>query len=277
MFLRIRRFGLLTALALAVGAGAGSVAAATPVDVPAIAAASSVQYALTDIAGEFRRETGHEVRLAFGSSGNFRRQIADGAPFELFLSADEGYADALVREKRTQGNGAVYAVGRLVLFVPRGSPLRPDPTLGDLGAALGDGRLRKLAIANPAVAPYGRAAQQVLERAGLWKRVEPHLVLGENISQATQFAASGAAQAGIVAYSLMREPGMDARGSYVLLPADAHASLEQKMVLLKNAGSTARAFAAFVVSPKGRAIFARYGFETPPLDAARKAPSPPPA
>jgi molybdate transport system substrate-binding protein len=277
MFLCIRRLGFLPALALALGAGTGSAVAATPVDVPAIAAASSAQYALTDIASEFRRETGHEVRLAFGSSGNFRRQIADGAPFELFLSADEGYADALVREKRTQGSGAVYAVGRLVLFVPRGSPLRPDPTLGDLNAALGDGRLRKLAIANPAVAPYGRAAQQVLERAGLWKRVEPHLVLGENISQATQFAASGAAQAGIVAYSLMREPGMDARGSYVLLPADAHASLEQKMVLLKSAGPTARAFAAFVVSPKGRAIFARYGFETPPLDAARKAPSPPPA
>jgi molybdate transport system substrate-binding protein len=277
MFRRIRRFVLLPALALAVGGGAGALAAATTVDVPAIAAAASVQYALTDIANEFRRETGHEVRLAFGSSGNFRRQIADGAPFELFLSADEGYADALVSENRTQGEGMVYAVGRLVLFVPRGSPLRADPTLADLGTALSDGRLRKLAIANPALAPYGRAAQQVLERAGLWKRVESHLVLGENISQATQFAASGAAQAGIVAYSLMREPGMEARGSFVLLPADAHAPLAQKMVLLKNAGPTARAFTAFVVSPKGRAIFARYGFETPPLDAAGKPPSTPPA
>jgi molybdate transport system substrate-binding protein len=280
MFGRIRRFVLPTAMAaaaLALAAGARFAGGADPPDVPAIAAASSVQYALTDMANEFRRETGHEVRLAFGASGHFRRQIADGAPFQLFLSADEGYADALVREKRTQGDGTVYAVGRLVLFVPRGSPLLADPTLADLRAALGDGRLRKLAIANPALAPYGRAAQQVLERAGLWKRVEPHLVLGENISQAAQFAASGAAQAGIVAYSLMREPGMEARGAYVLLAADAHAPLAQKMVLLKNAGPTARAFAAFVVSPKGRAILGRYGFGTPPLDAARKASSAPPA
>ncbi|HEX6795047.1 MAG TPA: molybdate ABC transporter substrate-binding protein [Casimicrobiaceae bacterium] len=232
-------------------------------DVPTIAAASSVQYALTDIAAEFRRETGHAVRLAFGSSGNFRRQIADGAPFELFLSADEGYADALVREGRTLDPGVIYAVGRLVLFVPNGSPIKLDPTLADLGAALSDGRLHKLAIANPALAPYGRAAQQALARAGLWQRAEPHLVQGENISQAGQFAASGAAQAGIIAYSLTREPGIAERGRFALLPASDHAPLAQKMVLLKGAGATARAFEAFVQSPKARAIFAHHGFEAP--------------
>jgi molybdate transport system substrate-binding protein len=232
-------------------------------DVPTIAAASSVQYALTDIAAEFRRETGDDVRLAFGASGNLRRQIADGAPFELFLSADEGYADALVREGRTLDAGVVYAVGRLVLFVPNGSPIKLDATLADLRAAFADGRLRKLAIANPALAPYGRAAQQALERAGLWQRAEPHLVLGENISQAAQFAASGAAQAGIIAYSLTREPGIAERGRFVLLPASDHAPLAQRMVLLKGASATARAFEAFVQSAKARAIFARYGFEAP--------------
>ena len=237
-------------------------------DVPTIAAASSVQYALTDIAAEFRRETGHDVRLAFGASGNLRRQIADGAPFQMFLSADEGYADALVREKRTLDAGVVYAVGRLVLFVPNGSPIKLDATLADLGTALGDGRLRKLAIANPALAPYGRAAQQALERAGLWKRAQVHLVQGENISQAAQFAASGAAQAGIIAYSLTREPGIAERGRFVLLPASDHAPLAQKMVLLKGAGATARAFEAFVQSRKARAIFAQYGFETPGADSA---------
>lgn len=263
--------------ALAVALALGSAGGACAADAPAVAAASSVQYALTDIAREFRRETGNEVRLAFGSSGNFRRQIEDGAPFELFLSADEAYADALVRERRTLDAGVVYALGRLALFVPQGSPLAADPTLTDLRAALDDGRLRKFAIANPAVAPYGRAAQQVLEQAGLWKRIEPHLVLGENISQATQFAASGAAQAGIVAYSLMREPGMEARGAYAPIPASLHAPLAQKMVLMKNASATARAFAAFVQSPAARAIFARYGFEVPSLDARRKAPFPAPA
>jgi len=206
---------------------------------------------------------GRGVRLAFGASGNLRRQIADGAPFELFLSADEGYADALVREKRTLDAGVVYAVGRLVLFVPNGSPIKLDATLADLGAALRDGRLRKLAIANPALAPYGRAAQQALERADLWQRAEAHLVQGENISQAAQFAASGAAQAGIIAYSLTREPGIAERGRFVLLPACDHAPLAQKMVLLKGASATARAFEAFVQSAKARAIFARYGFEAP--------------
>jgi len=251
----------LTAFAIMIGVLAPTGAQAA--DVPTIAAASSVQYALTDLSAEFRRETGHEVRLAFGASGNLRRQIADGAPFELFLSADEGYADALVRDKRTLDAGTVYAVGRLALFVPNGSPIKLDATLADLGAALDDGRLRKLAIANPELAPYGRAAQQALERAGLWKRAEAHLVLGENISQAAQFAASGAAQAGIIAYSLTREPGIAERGRFVLLPACDHAPLAQKMVLLKGASATAGAFAAFVQSPKARAIFARYGFEAP--------------
>jgi molybdate transport system substrate-binding protein len=271
MFRRIRRriadrlcalvaIAIMVAVLMPTGAGAA--------DVPTIAAASSVQYALTDIAAEFRRETGRDVRLAFGASGNLRRQIADGAPFELFLSADEGYADALVRDKRTLDAGVVYAVGRLVLFVPNGSPIKLDATLADLGAALGDGRLRKLAIANPALAPYGRAAQQALERAGLWQRAKAHLVQGENISQAAQFAASGAAQAGIIAFSLTREPGIAKRGRFVLLPASDHAPLAQKMVLLKGANATARAFEAFVQSPKARAVFAHYGFEAPAAGSA---------
>jgi molybdate transport system substrate-binding protein len=270
MFRRIRRLvarGTRELAALAVVIGAFGAGGAQATDVPTIAAASSVQYALTDIAKQFRRDTGHDVRLAFGASGNLRRQIADGAPFELFLSADEGYVDALVREQRTLDAGVVYAVGRLALFVPSGSPIRADSTLADLPAALDDGRLRKFAIANPALAPYGRAAQQALEHAGLWKRLEPHLVLGENVSQAAQFAASGAAQAGIIAYSLTREPGIAARGQFALLPASDHAPLAQKMVLLKGAGATARAFAAFVQSAAARAIFARYGFEAPRTSA----------
>jgi molybdate transport system substrate-binding protein len=258
MYARIRRLATVAFLVAGALIPAGAARAA---DVPNIAAASSLQFALTDIAAEFKRASGHEVRLAFGSSGNFRRQIADGAPFEVFLSADAGYADALVREQRTIGPGIVYAVGRLALFVPTGSPIEADAGLRDVAAALRDGRLRKFAIANPALAPYGRAAQQVLEHAGLWARIEPHLVLGENISQAAQFAASGAAQAGIVAWSLIREPGIAARGHAVLLPATDHAPLEQQMVILKAAGATAREFAAFVLTPKAQAIFARYGLE----------------
>jgi molybdate transport system substrate-binding protein len=258
---RIRRF--LLALAL----GIGALHVGQPVfgaDVPNIAVASNLQFALPEIVAAFRRAGGAEVRLAFGSSGNFRRQIADGAPFELFLSADAAFVEDLAREQRTLDEGVVYATGRLALFVPNGSPITPDPALAGVAAALRDGRLRKFAIANPELAPYGRAARQALTHAGLWQAIEPRLVLGENITQAAQFAASGAAQGGIVAYSLVRSPTMADRGAYALLPASMHEPLSQKMVLLKGAGATARALYAFLQQAEARAILERYGFEPPP-------------
>jgi len=233
-------------------------------DVPNIAAASDLQFLLQDIAAEFTRATGREVRIAFGSSGNFRRQIAEGAPFELFLSADAAYVDALAREGRTVDAGAVYAIGRLALYTPHGSPIVGDAELRDLDRALDDGRLVKFAIANPEHAPYGRAARQVLMRAGLWSAIESHLVLGENVSQAAQFVVSGAAQAGIIAYSLTRAPVLAGRGTTIVLPADAHDRLLQKMVLLKGAGPTARAFHDFLQAPPARALFERYGFQPSP-------------
>ena len=264
MYERIRR---LAAIATLLAGALVLPFAAQASDVPNIAAASDLQFALPDIAVAFERATGQSVRLSFGSSGNFRQQIADGAPFDLFLSADASYADALVRERRTLDAGVIYAIGRLALFVANDSPIAPDAELRGVAAALAAGRVSKFAIANPAHAPYGRAAQQVLTHAGLWRSIEPHLVLGENISQAAQFAASGAAQAGIVAWSLIREPGIAARGQAVLLPAADHEPLAQKLVLLKHAGATARAFAAFVLTPGAQAIFARYGFEPPPVES----------
>jgi molybdate transport system substrate-binding protein len=263
---RIRRSArhLLLAAALAVP-GLGRAA-----DVPNVAAASDLQFALPEIAAAFRRDTGHDVRVAFGSSGNFRRQIADGAPFELFLSADAGYADALFREGRTVDAGAVYAIGRLALVVPQDSPIALDPALRGVAAALADGTLARFAIANPAHAPYGRAAREALMQAGLWTALEPHLVLGENVSQAAQFATSGAAQGGIVAYSLTRAPGIRARARSIVLPATLHAPLIQRMVLMRNAGGTARLFYGYLQQPAARAILARYGFDAP---AAAGAPS----
>jgi len=258
MFHRIRRFAAVAAAALAwVAIGVHAA------DVPNVAAASDLQFALPDIAAAFMRATGREVRLSFGSSGNFRRQIAEGAPFELFLSADAGYVDALAREGRTEGNGVVYAIGRLALFVPNGSPIEPDATLRDLARALQDGRLVKLAIANPEHAPYGRAAREALMHAGLWEGLAQKLALGENVSQAAQFAASGAAQAGLVPASLARAPALAARGRFVVLPASLHEPLVQKMILLRGAGPTAHAFYDFLRQPAAREILARYGFEVP--------------
>jgi molybdate transport system substrate-binding protein len=240
-------------------------------DVANIAAASDLQFVLPDVVAAFTAQTGREVRLSFGSSGNFRRQIADGAPFDVFLSADASYADALVAEQRTQGDGVVYAVGHLALFVPNGSPVQADAELRGVAAALHDGRLRKLAIANPEHAPYGRAARDVLMRRGLWDAMKSHLVLGENVSQAAQFAVTGGAQAAIVAYSLLRAPGMNERGRVAILPAADHAPLVQKMVLMTRAGETARAFYDFVQSAAARAIFARYGFDPPPAPSTAPA------
>jgi molybdate transport system substrate-binding protein len=231
--------------------------------VPVVAAAADLQYALTEIAAAFTRSSGRSVRLTFGSSGNFVRQIAQGAPFELFFSADEAYVRDLAERRLTVDAGALYAVGRLALFVPNGSPVRADAELNDVAAALDDGRLKKIAIANPEHAPYGRAARAVLMKKGLWQKVQGHLVLGENISQAAQFAASGSAEAGLLAYSLASSARMAQAGTQVLLPADWHDPLRQRMVLLNGAGDTARLFYVYVQSPPARTLFEKYGFTLP--------------
>ncbi|MGI9046572.1 MAG: molybdate ABC transporter substrate-binding protein [Burkholderiales bacterium] len=232
-------------------------------DVPVVAAASDLQFALQEVAEAFTKQSGRQVKLVFGSSGNFRRQIAEGAPFELFLSADESYVLALAKEGKTLDDGALYAIGRIVLNAPNGSSLKPDAQLKDLAAALADGRIRKFAVANPEHAPYGRAAQQALTKAGLWDKIKPALVLGENVSQAAQFATSGSAQGGIIAYAQVLSPTIAKLGTYALIPAEWHEPLRQRMVLTKNAGDAAKLFYQYLQSPPARAIFKRYGFALP--------------
>ena len=230
---------------------------------PGVAAASDLKFALDDIARAYARETGKAVRLTYGSSGNFRRQIAEGAPFEVFLSADESFVLALAREGRLENEGAVYAIGRLVLFAPAGSSVDPGKGLVALAALAREGRLAKLAIANPAHAPYGRGAREALERAGAWDALAGHLVLGENVSQAAQFAISGNAAAGIFAYSLTFSPAISGRGRFAILPESAHAPLVQRMALVKGAGPDARAFYHYLQGPAAREVFSRYGFALP--------------
>ena len=232
-------------------------------EVPVVATASDLQYVLVEVSETFTRDTGRAVKLSMGSSGNFTRQIMQGAPFELFFSADEGYVTELAGRGLTQDAGALYAVGRLALFVPRGSAVKADAQLHDLAASLADGRLRKLAIANPEHAPYGRAARQTLEKAGIWEKLQGRLVMGENVSQAAQFAATGSVEAALIAYSLAISGPMAGRGAYVLVPEEWHRPLRQRMVLLQGAGATARAFYAFVQLRSARAVFERYGFSLP--------------
>lgn len=232
-------------------------------EAPNVAAAADLKFALTEIAEAHARSGGAPVRLTFGSSGVFRRQIAQGAPFELYLSADEAYVDALIAEGRVEGPGALYAIGRIVLYIPNGSPVKADNRLRDLAAAAKDGRLKKLAIANPEHAPYGRAAREALQHVGAWDAVQDKLVLGENAAQAARFASSGSAQAGIVPLSLVRTDELASKGGFVTLPESWHAPLRQRMALVKGAGETARRFYAFLQSSEARAIFVKYGFILP--------------
>jgi len=232
-------------------------------DAPVIAAASDLQFALAEIAGAFTAETGLPLRLSFGSTGNFARQIRQGAPFQIFMAADEQFVFDLHRDGFTPDEGDLYAIGRLAMVVPDGSSLTADGTLESLGAALAAGAVTRFAIANPDHAPYGLRAREALQARGLWQALQPFLVLGENVSQAAQFALSGNAEGGIIAWSLALAPEVAPRGTAALIPEDWHAPLRQRMVLLNGAGEGARAFYSYMTEPAARAIMERYGFALP--------------
>jgi molybdate transport system substrate-binding protein len=251
---------LLLACLLAGVPGAGCAAGPAPVRV---AAAADLQFALEEIAARFAAGGGPRVNLVFGSSGTLTRQIREGAPFDLFLSADEAFVGQLHQAGLTRDGGALYAIGRIVLFAPPGSPLDPEDGLDGLGRLLRRGGIPRFAIANPEHAPYGRAAEEALRAHGLWDGLQPALVYGENVVQAAQFATTGNAVGGIIAYSLARAPAMQGRGTFALIPDSDHAPLRQRMVLLARAGDGAGRFYEYLQQPAAREILARYGFVLP--------------
>lgn len=228
-----------------------------------VAAAADFQFALRDLASAFERRTGAQLRLVFGSTENLTTQIERGAPFDLFFSADVDRPERLEREGLAEPGSLVrYAVGRLVVCVPTDSPL----DFGRRGlAALEDASVKKIALANPRFAPYGRAAVAALEHFGLYSRLSSRLVFGEDVSQAAQFVASGNAQAAFTALALMRAPGAANSSRYWVVPADSYPPLEQAAVIVRSSTrkQTARAFLDDFASPAARAILARYGFAPP--------------
>lgn len=226
-----------------------------------IAAASDLQFALPELAGRFERAGGARLELSFGSSGNFARQIEQGAPMELFLSADEGFVLRLAEARLTRDRGALYALGRIALIVPGASTIALDERLDGLRRAMD--QIQRFSIANPEHAPYGRAAREALMKLGLWAELQPLLVLGENVSQATQFVSTGSAQAGITAASLALAPPVAAKTRRLQLPDNLHAPLRQRMVLMKNAGAGVVAFYDYLRSADARAVFAHHGFSSP--------------
>ncbi len=236
---------------------------AQPADVPVIAAAADLKFAVTELAAAFKGDTGREVKLSFGSTGNFATQIRQGAPFQVFMAADQKFIADLYRDGFTRNEGDLYAEGRIVLIAPHGSVLKPDEAMDNLAAQLEAGRITRFAIANPEHAPYGLRAEEALKHRGLWDKVQPHLVLGENVSQAAQFALSGNAQGGIIAYSLALAPEVRSQGQFALIPHDWHEPLLQRMALLKHAGPVAEEFYAYMKTPKARRIMKSFGFVLP--------------
>ena len=227
-----------------------------------LAAAADLKFAMGELSEMFERRTGTKVNVTYGSSGNFFSQLQNGAPFDLFFSADIEYPRKLeaagIAEPKTLYE---YAVGRIVIWTP--ADAKVDVTKHGWKTFL-DTSVEKIAIANPEHAPYGRAAVAALQKAGIYEKVKPKLVYGENVSQAAQFVQSGNAQAGIVAMSLAVSPAMR-DGKRWEIPADMHPAIEQGAIVLKNAKDkdAARTFLEFVKSADGRATLAKYGFEFP--------------
>lgn len=227
-----------------------------------IAAASDLQFAMDDLASRYQQQTSKQLSLTYGSSGNFYAQIQNGAPFDLFFSADILYAQKLIDAGLADRDSLfVYARGQIVLWAPPDARLN----LADKGfAALRDPRVQKIAIANPDHAPYGRAAIAALQKAGFYDQLKSKLVYGENISQAAQFAQSGSAQVGILALSLALSPNMKS-GDRWPIPPDMYPPLDQAAVLLNSSANkpAARAFLDFVKGDVGRDVLSRHGFTLP--------------
>lgn len=227
-----------------------------------VAAAADLKFAMDALSEKFEKQTGARINVTYGSSGNFYSQMQNGAPFDLFFSADIDYPRKLEAAGLAEpGTLFKYAIGRIVIWMPAASKI--DLTKQGWNALL-DSTVEKIAIANPEHAPYGRAAVAALQKAGIYDSVKTKLVFGENISQAAQFVQSGNAQAGIVALSLAVSPPMR-EGKRWEIPADLHPPIEQGAILLKSARNkqAAQQFLEFVRSAAGRATLAKYGFEFP--------------
>ena len=237
-------------------------AAAKPCGTVTVAAASDLTYAMDEIARNFEKATGCTVRLSMGSSGNFLTQIENGAPFDVFFSADVAYPKKLEDEGlAAPGSTYVYAIGKIVLWTRNDS--RVD--VGKGFSALRDPAVQKIAIANPVHAPYGRAAEEALRKSGLYEAVKDRLVLGENISQTAEFVESGNADAGIVALSLVLSPTMKDKGRAWNIPENLYTPIQQGAVAVLAAANPqgARQFLDYLRTPAAAALLERYGFALP--------------
>jgi molybdate transport system substrate-binding protein len=222
-----------------------------------IAAASDLAHAFAELATQFQARTGIAVEVEYGSSGLLAKQIEQGAPFALYAAANRGYVDQVIRAGKCDAATAQsYALGRLVVWTRAGTA--PPATLAELA----NPRFRKIAIANPAHAPYGKAARQALEAAGVWPRIQDRIVLGENVQATMLYARDGNADVALIAHALA---AMTPGGSALPVDPALHAPLDQAMVVCGTGATTeaAKQLEGFIASPEGRAVLTRHGFAPP--------------
>jgi len=225
-----------------------------------IAAAADLKFAMDEIVSTFRKANPtEEVLVSYGSSGKFHTQIQQGAPYDLYFSADIAFPRELAKSGFAASQAMPYAIGRIVIWSNRldATKMRLD--------SLTDPKITRIAIADPKHAPYGKRAEEALRTSGLWEKIEPKLVYGENIAQAAQFVQTGNAQVGIIALALALNPKMANDGGYWLIPDNLHAPLEQGFIITKRAASNALAkqFADYMASKTARAVMVKYGFVLP--------------
>ncbi|WP_367026884.1 molybdate ABC transporter substrate-binding protein [Methylococcus sp. ANG] len=225
-----------------------------------VAAAADLKFAMDEIVATFKKSNaGEDVEVIYGSSGKFHTQIQEGAPYDLYFSADIGFPRELVNKGLAASEVKPYAFGRIVLW-----SATLDATRMNL-SSLADSKFARIAIANPKHAPYGKRAEEALRAAGVWEQVEPKLVYGENIAATALFVQTGNAQIGVIALSLALNPELASKGGYWLIPDSLHEPLEQGFIITKRAESNplARRFAEYMSGKEARAVMTRYGFVLP--------------
>lgn len=259
----LRRLAVLLSVPLALSGGARATAAEASVGRVRVAAAADLKFALDELVEAFGKTRPEiVVTVSYGSSGNFFSQISNGAPFDMFFSADIDYPRRLAEAGQARREDVFrYGAGRIVVWVPTASRI----SMGRGVQSLASAEVRKIAIANPRHAPYGRAAEAALRSLGVYEAVKDKLVFGENVAQTAQFVQSGAADAGIIALALALAPPLAKEGRYFEVPLDAYPRLEQGGIVLGRAADpeAARALRDFILGPEGRATLKRYGFFLP--------------
>lgn len=232
-------------------------------ETPLVAIAANMTHAMTEVIDEFQSETGNKVRVSYGSSGNFTRQLLQGAPYGLFITADKKYAEILNEKADIIETDIAYTLGRIGLFIPDDSKLADSDKLETIIEALKLDQAHRTVIANPEHAPYGLAAKQALQYAGIWLNNNKRLLLAENAAQAAQFSVSGGVDVGIIPYSLALVPAISKQGKFFLIPESWHQPLEQHLILMKNSGEAIKLFHDYLLSDRTKKILINYGYTIP--------------